>query len=324
MLRFSCLTRGAQQAMRPLRYSVRAPARNVRPRQNNIVADAERSMAGQVIPGYSFGAKATAFASSLGIGALVYNGFRLGGSTDNALDRSAHWPAYIKQRIASSYTYLFNGLLVTGCSTYAILRSPRIMSWASRGGIPMFIGTIVAMIGLQMAVRATPYDPNTANLGKHMAFAAHAGFIGFIIAPLVAMYGEVVTQAALYTGGITAGLSAIGWTAPSQEYLKMAGPMSMLMGAVFMAAIASPFMNPTSPAGGIMFSFMLWGGLIFSGLGIFASTQRMIDQAKSVPPQTAYSHGPHFDPINASLSVYIHMITMFQRMVMILGMNKRK
>ena len=40
--------------------------------------------------------------------------------------------------------------------------------------------------------------------------------MGFVIAPMVAMFGDVVAQAALYTGGIVGGISALGWTAPSK------------------------------------------------------------------------------------------------------------
>ena len=35
------------------------------------------------------------------------------------------------------------------------------------------------------------------------------------------MYGDVVAQAALYTGGIVGGISALGWTAPSKDFMMM-------------------------------------------------------------------------------------------------------
>ena len=53
------------------------------------------------------------------------------------------------------------------------------------------------------------------NLAKKVFWVAHAAFLGCFLAPMVAMFGDVVAQAALYTGGITAGISAIGWSAPS-------------------------------------------------------------------------------------------------------------
>jgi len=82
--------------------------------------------------------------------------------------------------------------------------------------------------------------------------------------------------------------------------------------------------SPTSPAGGMIFSFVLWGGMIFSGAMIFMHTQQMIHQAESHPGKSWNGTGHDYDPINASLGLYIAMINMFQRMIMILGMNKRK
>ena len=102
-----------------------------------------------------------------------------------AVDKAAFWPAYVKERIASSYAYVFNGLLVTGCATYGIMRSPRLMSLAARGGLMSFFATIAGMIGLQVATRAIPYESEGLNAAKHAAWGAHSAFMGFVIAPLV-------------------------------------------------------------------------------------------------------------------------------------------
>jgi len=317
MLRFACLR---TSNIRPLKFNSNLFARQRR--NPNVFKEAETAL--PEIPGYSTGAKLTAGVSAIGLGALVYNGFNLSNSKDRALDRVVVWPQYIRQRIASSYNYLFQGLVVTGLSAFMVLRSPRAMALATRGGWGSFIGTIVAMIGLQIGTRAVPFESEGLNLAKHGMWAAHAAFMGFMLAPMVAMYGEVVAQAALYTGGITAGISAIGWTAPSNEYLKMWGPFSMIAGCVFIAAMASPFFNPVTPAGGALFSLVLWGGLCISGVGMFMSTQRMIAQAEQHPAPSQWSQGRAFDPINASLGVYVDMIMMFQRLLFILGSNRRK
>ena len=73
--------------------------------------------------------------------------------------------------------------------------------------------------------------------------------------------------------------------------------------------------SPTSPAGGMLFSFVLWGGMVFSGAMIFMHTQQMIHQAESHPGKSWNGTGRDYDPINASLGLYIAMINMFQRMV---------
>jgi FtsH-binding integral membrane protein len=315
MLRFTCLR---NVKIRPLNYSFRNQAR-VR-RDKNFITEAEGA---SHIPGYSTGAKLTAGCAALGIGALAYNGLNVGNNL-RAVDRAAVWPQYIKQRIGMSYQYLAQGLVITALSSMAVIRSPRMMSLAASGGWLSLFGTIAGMVGLQIATRASPYDSNDWNVTKHGFWAAHAGFMGFVIAPLIAMFGDVVAQAALYTAGITGGISLIGATAPSQEYLNWAGPVGAVAGCILIAALASPFFSPTSPAGGMMFSFLLWGGLCLSGFGIFVSTQRMIDQAERHPQSNRFSQVPDFDPINASLGVYVNMVMMFQRIVMIMGMNKRK
>lgn len=289
--------------------------------KRNVLQETEESIAGRAIPGYSLGAKLTAGCSAAGMGALVFYGLNLG-STDRAVDRAGFWPQHVKDRISATYSYLFQSLFITGGAAYGALRSPAIMSIMSRGGMISMFATIACMIGLQMATRSSPYVQGEMNLAKKGFWVAHAAFLGCFLAPMVAMFGDVVAQAALYTGGITAGISAIGWSAPSKQYMQMMGPASMIMGCVFIAAMASPFMNPTSPAGGMLFSFVLWGGMIFSGFMIHIHTQRMIDMAENHP--VGYGSVRDYDPINASLGLYIAMINMFQRMVMILGMNKRK
>jgi len=285
--------------------------------------EAEQSFAGQAIPGYSLGAKIAAGCSIAGMGSLVYYGLNLG-NQERALDRSGFWPQYVKDRISATYSYLFQSLFITGAATFAALRSPAIMSLMGRSSFLSIIATIGCLIGLQVATRSSPYVQGEGNWTKKGFWAAHAGFLGCVIAPMVAMFGDVVAQAALYTAGITGGISAIGWCAPSREYMNLMGPFAMVMGCIFIASIASPFFSPTSPAGGALFSFVLWGGLIFSGAMIFMHTQKMIDMAERHPGKQWSGQGRDYDPINASLGIYIAMINLFQRMVMILGMNKRK
>jgi len=318
MLRFVTCLRTSN--IRPLKFNSNNFAR-VR-RSRNFINEAETAV--PEIPGYSIGAKLTGGCCAIGLGALVYNGYNLSNSNDRALDRAVVWPQYIQSRIASSYGYLFKGLVVTALSVFTVLRSPKAMALATRGGWGAFIGTIVGMIGLQIGTRAVPYESEGLNLAKHSMWMAHAAFMGFVIAPLVAMYGEVVAQAALYTGGITAGISAIGWTAPSNEYLKMWGPVAMMSGCILIACMASPFFNPLTPAGGALYSLVLWGGLCLSGFGMFMSTQRMIAQAEKHPAPSQWGATRAFDPINASLGVYVDMIMMFQRLLIILGNNRRK
>lgn len=291
--------------------------------KRNILQETEESVAGRGIPGYSLGAKITAGFSAAGLGSLCFYGLNLGAG-DRAVDRAAFWPQYVKDRISATYSYLFQSLFITGGATNAALRSPTVMSIMSRGGIIPMIATIGCMIGLQIATRSSPYVQGEFNGTKKLFWAAHAAFLGAFLAPMVSMFGDVVAQAALYTGGITGGISLLGWTAPSKQYMEMMGPAMMVMGCVFVAAMASTFMNPLSPAGGALFSFVFWGGMIFSGFMIHIHTQKMIHEAETAPGRSWNGTGRDYDPINASLGLYVAMINMFQRIVMILGMNKRR
>ena len=83
---------------------------------------------------------------------------------------------------------------------------------------------------------------------------------------------------------------------------------------IFCLTIYLNYESPTSPAGGMLFSFVLWGGMVFSGAMIFMHTQQMIHQVESHPVSDKGT-GRDYDPINASLGLYIAMINMFQRMV---------
>ena len=271
-------------------------------RTENVFEKAAESELGRTIPGYSTGAKLTAGASACALGALIYNGLNPNGNI-RSVDKAAMWPAFVKERIgkfinfrlerfilkclASSYTYVFNGLLVSGVSAFGVLRSPRMMAMASRGGFMSFLAIIAGMIGLQAATRSVPYEAEGLNLAKHGLFAAHAAFMGFVIAPTVAMYGDVAAQAALYTAGIVGGISAVGWTAPSTQFMQTQGLVAMASGAILMAALASPFFDPFSVAGGRLFSAVLWGGLVIAGWGVFNSTQRMIHKVSFLRPKVA-------------------------------------
>merc|ERR1712210_295989 len=263
--RISCQSVRSFQTSRNLFKRIRSPRT-----QQNVLNETVNSVPGQAIPGYSVGAKLAAGASACGLGGLVFYGLNLS-NENRAVDRATCWPQYIKDRISSTYNYLFQSLFITGAAAYGALRSPMIMGLASRGGILAFVGTLACMIGLQMGVHASPYVADEFNAQKKAFWALHATFIGCMMAPLVAMFGDVVAQAALYTGGP-------------------------------------------------LFPFVLWGGMILSGGLMFFHTQQMLSKAERHPLHAAKA----YDPISASMGMYIAMVNMFQRLLFILGTNKRK
>ena len=49
-----------------------------------------------------------------------------------------------------------------------------------------------------MKINSAPYEAGEFNGAKKAFWAAHAAFLGAFIAPLVAMYGDVVAQGRVY------------------------------------------------------------------------------------------------------------------------------
>ena len=71
------------------------------------------------------------------------------------------------------------------------------------------------------------------------------------------------------------------------------------------------------PRSSILYNVWLYLGLAVHGWGVYRSNGRIIDHANNVPIQV-------FDPINESLSLYMHTISIFIRVIMMLQNSKRK
>uniref|UniRef100_H2ZDI6 Growth hormone-inducible transmembrane protein n=1 Tax=Ciona savignyi TaxID=51511 RepID=H2ZDI6_CIOSA len=155
-----------------------------------------------------------------------------------------------------------------------------------------------------------------------MAWLAHTGVIGAVIAPLTLMGGPLLIRAAWYTAGIVAGLSTVALCAPSEKFLNMGGPLAAGLGVVFVSSIGSAFIPPTGALGMGLYSVAVYGGLILFGAFLLYDTQRIIKRAESVP-HPAYTTVP-YDPVNASMSIYMDTINIFIRIATIMADNKKK
>lgn len=82
---------------------------------------------------FSIGRGALAGGSLLGIGALCYYGLGLSNEA-GALEKSAIWPEYVKDRIKTTYIYFGSSLAITAGSAAAAFRSPVIMKLVTRNG----------------------------------------------------------------------------------------------------------------------------------------------------------------------------------------------
>merc|ERR1711953_458932 len=182
--------------------------------------------------------------------------------------------------------------------------------------------SIAAMIGSSMIARSIPYTPGVG--AKQAAWLAHCAVVGAVIAPICLLGGPILTRAAWYTAGMVGGLSTVAVCAPSDKFLYMGGPLAMGLGIVFCASIGSAFLPPTTAMGAGLYSVAMYGGLILFGAFMLYDTQKIIHKAERHPPH-GYGVAP-FDPVNASMSIYMDTINIFIRIAQILasGGNRRK
>jgi len=268
----------------------------------------------------NMGQGALAGAAALGIGALAFYGAGMSGEM-GAVDKSVAWPQYVKDRIKDTYMYFGGSLAATAGTAAAIFRSPAAMSIVSRGGFIALGVSIAAMIGSSMVARSIPYSPGFGS--KQLAWLTHCAVVGAVIAPICLLGGPILTRAAWYTAGMVGGLSTVAVCAPSDKFLYMGGPLAMGLGVVFCASIGSAFLPPTTALGAGMYSLAMYGGLILFGGFLLYDTQKIIYKAERHP--IGYG-APPFDPVNASIGIYMDTINIFIRIAQILasGGNRRK
>jgi len=278
----------------------------------------ERLMGPATETPFNVGRLGLAGASGVGIGALCFYGLGLGKEA-GAFDRMGVWPEHVKARVRDTYMYFGGGLGITAASAAACFRSPTIMNLVTKNGFLAIAGTIALLIGSGAVVRSIEYRPGFG--AKQLAWMAHAGIVGAVIAPLSFLGGPLLIRAATYTAGVVGGLSTVAMCAPSDKFLQMGGALGMGLGAVFVASIGSAFLPPTTALGAGLYSLSVYGGLVIFGGFLLYDTQRIVKAAETHP---YYSVRP-YDPVNHSISIYMDTINIFIRIAMILaGGNRRK
>ncbi|XP_013789662.1 growth hormone-inducible transmembrane protein-like [Limulus polyphemus] len=268
---------------------------------------------------FSLGKGALAGASVMGLGALCYYGLGLS-NQPGALENSITWPQYVKQRIQDTYFYFGGSIAVTAASTVAVFRTPTLMNLMMKNSWLAIGATLAAMIGSGMIVRSMPYSEKFG--AKHVAWMVHSGIMGAVVAPLCLLGGPILLRAAWLTAGVVSGLSAVAVCAPSEKFLTMGGPLAIGLGVVFASSVGSMFLPPTTALGAGLYSISLYGGLILFSFFLLYDTQRIIHSAETYP---LYAMKP-YDPINASISIYLDTLNIFIRIATILagGGSRRK
>ncbi|CAG9837159.1 unnamed protein product [Diabrotica balteata] len=234
------------------------------------------------------------------------------------------WPQYVKDRIKTTYMYFGSSIAITAASALAAVRSPAIMRLVMANGFMGFAISLAAIMGTGILAQSIPYSEGFGS--KQLAWMLHAGTMGAMIAPLCFLGGPLLIRAAWYTAGVVGGLSTIAVCAPSEKFLYMGGPLAMGLGVVFVSSIGSVFLPPTTALGAGLYSISLYGGLIlFSGFLLY-DTQRIIAQAERYPANPEALGIRPYDPINASIGIYLDTLNIFIRIATILagGGQKRK
>lgn len=277
----------------------------------------ERLMGPATDTPFKVGQVGVATASGLGIGALCFYGAGMAKEA-GAIDRMGAWPEHVQQRIHDTYLYFGGGLGITAASAAACFRSPTVMNIVTKNGFMAIAGTIALLIGSGAVVRSIEYRPGFG--AKQLAWMAHAGIVGAVIAPLAFLGGPLLVRAACYTGGVVGGLSTVALCAPSDRFLHWGGALGMGLGVVFVSSIASSFLPPTTALGAGLASISVYGGLVLFGGFLLYDTQRIVKAAETHP---YYAVSP-YDPVNHSIAIYMDTINIFIRIAMLLSGSKRK
>lgn len=297
----------ARGAFRRSRISARSPSLK------------ERLLAPEQGTAFNLGKGLLLGASAFGIGSLCYYGIGLS-QEPGAVEKSMVWPKYVKDRIKATYAYFGGSIVVTALSAYAVSQSPKFLNIMMRNSWLAIGATFAAMIGSGMLVRSMPYSEGLN--GKHLAWVLHSGIMGAVVAPLCFLGGPILIRAAWYTAGVVGGLSCLAACAPSEKFLNMGGPLACGLGAVFAASLGSMFLPPTTALGAGLYSISMYGGLVLFGAFLLYDTQRIVRMAETYP---MYAYKP-YDPINASISIYLDTLNIFIRIAMLLagGGSRRK
>lgn len=175
------------------------------------------------------------------------------------------------------------------------------------------VGMIGVTVGTSILVQAIPYQQTVAKYGALMLFNT---VIGLTLSPLMVLGGPLLMRAAAYTAGILGSLAFIASNAPSDKFLWMGGPLAMGLGVVFISSFAG--FLPGGAIATAMHNIWLYGGLVLFGGFALYDTSKVVELARV---------SPVYDPVNASISLYMDAVNIFIRLVMIMANgnnNKRK
>ncbi|EGD80295.1 hypothetical protein PTSG_10551 [Salpingoeca rosetta] len=303
----STLTKTTQRAMATFRTSRAATARVANATATGTGA---RAASGSNTRRLVLGGLAGAGIITVGLmGATMVRGLTEG-VHDNTM-----WAPYVHERVASTFTALGVGIGITAVATIALFRTGAVTFIAARPIVSMVV-SLGGMIAASTLTRSI--DPANLPL-KYASLALFNSVVAFTLTPLMLLGGPLLLRAAAMTGGIVGSLCLVASNSPSDTFLAWAGPLSMGLGAVVISSLGAAFL-PSMAVASVLHQVSLYGGLVlFSGFVLF-DTARIVEAAKHAPANK-------FDPVGASISIYMDAINIFVRIAQIMAMsggNRRK
>ncbi|KAM0748106.1 hypothetical protein T439DRAFT_328085 [Meredithblackwellia eburnea MCA 4105] len=254
----------------------------------------------------------TRVATSAGIAAVAVVGlnYALNRETRGALSDAES--SYLNE----TFRWTAGGLTITAL-TAKLLHSNgfayRLMS--TNPWLVMGVG-LVGGIGSMMGVFYT--EPSSP--AHYASWALFSAVQGATLSPMFFLNPAVLTRAGLYTLAALGGLSYVGATAKSEQFLYIGGPLLAGLGVVLVSSLA-PMVMPRMAMRtmSVLEHVSAYGGVaVFSGF-ILYDTQKILKHA-----QLAERGMVPRDPIRESVSLILDAINLFVRIVQVLMLQQRK
>ncbi|GAA5988538.1 hypothetical protein JCM10908_003611 [Rhodotorula pacifica] len=203
------------------------------------------------------------------------------------------------------------GLAITAGTAFAAFKNGvtyRMMAmnpWAVAGI------SLVAGIGSMMLVFNTAPDTPA----HYAAWALFSATQGMTLSPLFFIAPAVLGRAGLYTLGATAGISYVGSTAKSDQYLWIGGPLLAGLGVLIATSLAPLVLPATTSLRTLTMleSVGAYGGVaVFSGMILYRTNQ--VRHHANLAARGAIPR----DPVRESVGIILSVINLFTSIVRVL------
>ncbi|KAK4047798.1 hypothetical protein OIV83_005140 [Microbotryomycetes sp. JL201] len=264
-----------------------------------------RNVATSTLPGQSAPVDWTSVATRVGIAAVAAVGLHLGLNRETRDSLSPYESSYLND----TFKWTGAGLAITALTARGLHASGFAVRLMSANPWVVMIGGVACGIGSMMAVYNT--EPGPAHTA---AWALFSAVQGATLSPMFFLNPAVLSRAGLYTVGAVAGLSYVGATAKSEQFLWLGGPLMAGLGVLICASLA-PLVMPRMSLRSLSMieNVTAYGGVaLFSGMILF-DVQRVLKTA-----QLAERGVVRRDPVRQSVSMILDIINLFTRIVQVL------